>query len=248
MEFPVRITAFSLSTLAPTMSMFLKPTPAGRSAFPYLVWRSTLDRVAAALALLVASPVLLAAMLCIYIESGAPVLFCQTRVGQHGTPFRIFKLRSMRSGALGKAITGSGDPRITRTGSFLRHYKIDELPQLWNVLLGHMELVGPRPEVPFYVDQADPAWRTVLTCKPGLTDLSTLLYRNEEEILAQCVDPDRTYRQELLPKKLLLSTRYQERRTLAMDIKLLLLTARFSFRPSSFDPELVTRIFLKEIA
>jgi lipopolysaccharide/colanic/teichoic acid biosynthesis glycosyltransferase len=230
--------------------MFMKATTAGRgrSTSLCLVWRSTLERIAAALALLASSPILLAAMLCIYLESGGPVLFRQTRVGQNGTLFRIFKLRSMRSGPPGKAITCSGDPRITRTGIFLRRYKIDELPQLWNVLLGDMELIGPRPEVPAYVDQADPAWRTVLRCKPGLTDLSTLLYRNEEEILAQHADPDQVYRQELLPKKLLLSTHYQERRTLVMDMKLLLLTARFSLLPSSFDSKLITRIFLKEIA
>ena len=212
------------------------------------MFRSSGERIAAAIALLVCSPLLLIAMLGILAESGWPVLFRQTRAGQYGNPFKIVKLRTMRLGETGSVITKRGDSRITRIGALLRRYKIDELPQLWNILLGHMELIGPRPEVLRYVDMTDPLWLLVLSRKPGLSDPATLIYRDEEQMLARYADADRAYREEILPRKLLLSAQYQQRRNRMTDLKLLLLTVKFSFLPSSFDRERITRVFLKEFA
>jgi lipopolysaccharide/colanic/teichoic acid biosynthesis glycosyltransferase len=209
--------------------------------------RSPLERIAAAAGLLACSPLLLIAAACTFIDSGWPIFFRQTRVGKNGMLFKLLKLRTMRSDVSGARITKRGDRRITRVGAFLRGYKIDELPQLWNILLGQMQFIGPRPELPSLVNPEDPIWRAVLSHKPGLTDLATLLYRNEEDLLTAYSDSDRAYREEILPKKLLLSTYYQQSRDLAADLKLLLLTARFSFFPAGFDPDLVMRLFVKEI-
>jgi lipopolysaccharide/colanic/teichoic acid biosynthesis glycosyltransferase len=205
--------------------------------------RQSIERLLAAAALAVCSPVLLAAALCTIAESGWPVLFRQTRIGRNLKPFTLYKLRSMRAGSMGAGITSRGDPRVTRVGAFLRKYKLDELPQLWNVVAGHMNLIGPRPEVPAYVNPDDRLWRTVLSQRPGLTDLSSLVYRNEEELLAESVDPDRTYREEILPRKLALSAQYLQTRGFASDCRLLLLTARYSFLPVEFDPNRILAAF-----
>ncbi len=210
--------------------------------------RTALERAAAALALIVCSPLLLIGMVSILIESGAPVFFRQLRAGQHGKPFRLVKLRTMRPAGTGELITRGGDPRITRTGAILRRYKIDELPQLWNVLAGQMRLIGHRPEVLRYVDSNNALWQTVLLEKPGLTDLATLMYRNEEEVLARYADSDRAYREEILPRKLALSARYQRNRTFSTDLKLLALTATFSLLPSRFSPDRIERIFSEKTA
>jgi lipopolysaccharide/colanic/teichoic acid biosynthesis glycosyltransferase len=189
------------------------------------------------------SPVLLAAALAVWLEDGRPVLFRHVRVGRNGRKFDLLKFRSMRDGAGGPAITAGGDPRVTRVGRILRRYKLDELPQLWNVVRGDMALVGPRPEAPDYVDANDPVWRAVLRARPGITDLATLIYRNEEEILAGADDPDRYYRQVLLPAKLALNLRYAASRTPLSDLRLLALTLRYSFLPSGFDPARIERAF-----
>jgi lipopolysaccharide/colanic/teichoic acid biosynthesis glycosyltransferase len=205
--------------------------------------QQTLERLVAAVALVVCFPLLLAAAFCTIVESGWPVLFRQTRVGYKRKPFTLYKLRSMHAGSTGAGITARGDSRVTRVGAFLRKYKLDELPQLWNVVAGHMRLIGPRPELPAYVNSYDRLWRVVLSERPGLTDLSSLVYRNEEEILAQSSDPDRTYREEILPRKLALSARYLETRNFVSDCRLLILTARYSFLPSGFDPNRILAAF-----
>lgn len=205
--------------------------------------RDLFDRIAALLGLVVFSPVLLAAAAAVWLEDGCPILFRHTRIGRDNRPFSLVKFRSMRDGAKGAQITATQDPRITRTGRILRRYKIDELPQLWNVLRGNMSLVGPRPEVPEYVDTADPAWKSVLCFRPGITDLATLVYRNEEEILARSADPEQYYREILLPSKLALNLRYLRSRSLARDLKLLLLTVRFSFFPAGFNPRAIENAF-----
>lgn len=202
-----------------------------------------LERVAAAAGLVACSPVLAAAALCTLAGTGRPVLFRQQRAGRRGNPFTLLKLRTMRTGAQGSRITVGGDPRVTRVGSFLRRYKLDELPQLWNIAAGHMQFIGPRPELPALVDTDDPLWRAVLDEKPGLTDLSTLAYRNEEEVLAAYRNPDSAYREEILPRKLTLSAHYLRHRTVASDCRLLFLTVRYSFVPAGFDPEKVKRQF-----
>jgi lipopolysaccharide/colanic/teichoic acid biosynthesis glycosyltransferase len=205
--------------------------------------RITCDRVAAGVALAIASPVLFAAAVAIVLEDGVPVLYRQKRVGLHGQPFWCLKLRSMRNANSGTKVTASADPRITRIGRVLRAYKLDELPQLWNVVRGEMSLIGPRPEVPAFVDTRDPLWRSVLSVRPGLSDLASLVYRHEEKVLAVASDPEAFYRSEVLPRKLRLSTFYIRNRSVAKDLKLLLLTARYSFLPVRFEPQRVLRSF-----
>jgi lipopolysaccharide/colanic/teichoic acid biosynthesis glycosyltransferase len=207
----------------------------------------TLERLAAAVALICVSPVLAIAAAAVLLETGRPVLYRQTRVGQGGKPFWLFKLRSMRVGPPGSSITAGGDPRVSRVGARLRRYKLDELPQLWNVMLGEMQFVGPRPETPSFVEPDNALWRAVLREKPGLTDLSTLVYRNEEDILARYSDPERAYREELLPRKLALNASYRRVRSPGADFKLIFLTARYSFLPYGFDPDRIVKIFLQQI-
>src|SRR5450432_1352919 len=206
-----------------------------------------LERLTAAVALIGFSPVLAIAAAAVLLETGRPVLFRQIRVGRAGEPFSIFKLRSMRVGPPGSSITAGGDPRVSRVGAVLRRYKLDELPQLWNIMRGEMQFVGPRPELPSFVEPGNALWRAVLREKPGLTDLSTLVYRNEEDILARRSDPERAYREELLPRKLALNASYRRVRSLGADCKLVLLTARYSFLPYGFDPDRIVKTFLEQI-
>lgn len=185
------------------------------------------DVVIAALALLLLSPLLAAVALWVKLDSPGPVFFRQERVGRHGVPFRIHKFRTMRSGAAGLAITVGDDPRITRCGAFLRHSRIDELPQLLDVLAGRMSLVGPRPEVPRYVAHYPPALRErVLAVRPGLTDPASIAGIDESARLAQAADPEREYVEVILPAKLALAAQYAESATLASDLAVLLRTVR----------------------
>ena len=148
------------------------------------------DLFFAAFGLVVLSPVFLLIGLVVGLSDPGPVLFSQERVGQWGKRFRMLKFRSMVTNAsrTGLSLTRDGDPRVTRVGRFLRKTKLDELPQLWNVFRGDMSFVGPRPEVPEYVDRYTPEQRKVLSLKPGITDLATLEFRNEEELLSQAKD------------------------------------------------------------
>jgi lipopolysaccharide/colanic/teichoic acid biosynthesis glycosyltransferase/glycosyltransferase involved in cell wall biosynthesis len=199
------------------------------------------DFTCALLGLVVLSPVLLALALLILWRDGAPVFFSQTRVGRNGKHFRIWKFRTMRAGSAGDPITAAGDARVTPLGAVLRRLKLDELPQLFNVLKGEMSLVGPRPEVPEYVQSEAPIWRTVLRVRPGVTDLATLLYRNEEALLGAAPDPTAFYRETVLPSKLTLNVRYLDCRTFWRDLKLIYLTVRYSLFPEGFDPECIRR-------
>lgn len=207
-----------------------------------------LSRAAAAFGLLLCFPVLLSAALAVWLEDGRPVLFRHARIGRGGRPFLLLKLRSMRNRAAGPSITAGGDPRVTRVGRILRRYKIDELPQLWNVLRGEMTLVGPRPEAPEYVDASDPAWRVVLNERPGITSVAALIYRNEEQMLAAASDPDGYYRRVLLPAKLALNAQYAAARRPWDDLRLLALTVRYGFFPAGFDPARVERSFVRKAA
>jgi lipopolysaccharide/colanic/teichoic acid biosynthesis glycosyltransferase len=219
----------------------------GRGKRPLQSWvRSVIERFLAAVGLVCWAPILLVCGLCITLESGRPVLFRQTRVGQNGRPFRLLKLRSMYTNRAGTRVTAAGDSRVTRTGKFLRKYKLDELPQLWNVIVGDMQLIGPRPEVPSLVNFDDTRWQMILSEKPGLADLSTLVFRNEEDALSAHADPETTYEQVILPKKLRLSAAYQSRRNFYTDCKLLVLTARYSFVPAGFDPERILPLSAQE--
>ena len=194
--------------------------------------------------LVLTAPLLAAASVAIWRQDGWPVLYKQVRIGRDGKPFVLFKLRSMRSGTTGPSITAAGDARITPIGRWLRRYKLDELPQLWNVLIGDMSLVGPRPEAPAYVDPDSYEWREVLHTRPGITDLATLMYRNEELLLARADNPEAYYREQILPHKLKLNMAFQRRRTFWLEIKLIALTVRHSFWPSSFDAATIAPKFL----
>lgn len=188
-----------------------------------------IDLALAVVALVVLSPLLLAAMLWVRADSAGPVFFRQERVGRHGRVFRIHKLRTMHVDASqrGPAITEFDDPRITRAGRWLRHYRIDELPQLIDVITGHMSLVGPRPEVPRFVALYPPELRErVLAVRPGITDPASLEFADEVNLLAGSADPERTYVDVILPRKLRRQVEYAERASWVTDLAVIGRTLR----------------------
>lgn len=177
------------------------------------------DVVVAALLLVLLSPLMLAVALAVKLDSPGAVLFRQERVGRHGVPFRIHKFRTMAEGAAGPAITVGADARITRVGALLRRTRLDELPQLVDVLRGSMSLVGPRPEVPRYVALYPPALRErALAVRPGITDPASLDHIDEAAMLARAADPEREYVEVILPRKLQQAADYAESATLASDL------------------------------
>ena len=182
------------------------------------------DIVCAALGLLILSPVLLVCALLVGLTSPGGVLFRQERIGKDGVPFTIYKFRSMRKDNAGLKISTSRDTRITSVGRVLRKTKLDELPQLWNVLKGDMSFVGPRPEVREYTDLYTPEQRQVLMVRPGITGLASIRYRNENELLTASSDPNRTYIDEVMPAKLALDLKYIPCACVSYDIKLILET------------------------
>ncbi|MGB0137077.1 MAG: sugar transferase [Flavobacteriales bacterium] len=185
------------------------------------------DLIVAALAVLVLLPLLLLLALAVALTSPGGAFFAQTRVGKGGTEFRLLKFRSMRPGseAKGQLTVGGRDPRITAVGHFLRKTKLDELPQLFNILKGEMSLVGPRPEVPKYVALYSAEQRQVLQVRPGLTDYASLEYFEENALLGASENPEETYIQEVMPAKLALNAKYIEDMGLGTDLKILLRTA-----------------------
>ena len=185
------------------------------------------DMLLAALGLLLLSPLMLAVALWIKLDSHGPVFFRQERVGRFGVPFRIHKFRTMVHGGKGALITIGADARITRAGVRLRRAKLDELPQLIDVLRGAMSLVGPRPEVPRYVALYPAALRDkVLSVRPGVTDVASLEYRDENERLARAADPEREYVDVVMPAKLQLAAHYVDHASLGFDLQLILKTVR----------------------
>jgi lipopolysaccharide/colanic/teichoic acid biosynthesis glycosyltransferase len=157
-------------------------------------------------------------------DSAGPALYLQSRVGRFGEPFLIHKFRTMRHGVDhgGPQVTVANDPRITKAGHFLRRSKLDELPQLWDVLRGAMSFVGPRPEVPAFVSLYPQDVRDkVLSVRPGITDLASLEFRHENELLAQAQDPYATYVDEVMPRKLEYAMRYVDQASLTLDLKLI---------------------------
>jgi len=180
------------------------------------------DAFVSATALLLLSPLFIVISLLIKLTSAGPIFFLQQRVGREGRLFRIAKFRSMRDCAEKQpTITAHGDPRITPLGRVLRFLKIDELPQLWNVLKGEMSLVGPRPELPRYVAHYTAGQRSVLSVRPGMTDPASIKYAREERALGEKADPERYYVHVILPDKLDLNLQYIERITLLRDVFLL---------------------------
>jgi lipopolysaccharide/colanic/teichoic acid biosynthesis glycosyltransferase len=187
------------------------------------------DLVLAVLALAVLAPLLLAAALWVRLDSAGPAVFRQERVGRHGKVFRIHKLRTMRVDAAshGPAVTTAADPRVTAAGRWLRHYRIDELPQLLDVIAGHMSLVGPRPEVPRFVALYPPALREqVLSVRPGLTDPASLEFVDEAAALTSAADAERAYIDDILPRKLRCQAEYAQHASLASDLAVLARSVR----------------------
>jgi lipopolysaccharide/colanic/teichoic acid biosynthesis glycosyltransferase len=184
------------------------------------------DIIFSALGLVILSPLLLIIWLLIVLESRGGGFYTQERIGKDGVPFRLYKFRSMRPDSdKGSLITiGGHDSRITKTGFFIRKYKLDELPQLWNVLKGDMSLVGPRPEVRKYVDLYTPEQRVVLRVRPGITDYASIEYADENEILGKADDPERTYIEQIMPEKIRYNLKYINHPTVGEYFKIIFLT------------------------
>lgn len=184
------------------------------------------DIIASGLGIACLSPLFLILAIWIKADSRGPVFYHQTRVGRHNRDFRLFKFRSMRpnSDRLGLITIGGRDPRVTRSGYYIRKYKLDELPQLINVFIGDMSLVGPRPEVRKYVDMYTPEQLHVLDVRPGITSLASIRYRNENDILAAADDPDRAYIEQVMPDKLAIDLQYVTRANLLTDIRIIFST------------------------
>lgn len=187
-----------------------------------------IDVIASGIALVMVSPLLAIAALAIKLTSPGPVLFRQERVGRGFRSFRILKLRTMRASRPGedRQVTAEGDPRVTAVGRVLRRIKADELPQLVNVLRGDMSLVGPRPEVPRYVEMFRRDYEEILQCRPGITDLASIKYRDEESILAAAADPEQAYVTTVLPDKIALAKEYVRTRSTLLDLRIVMRTLR----------------------
>jgi lipopolysaccharide/colanic/teichoic acid biosynthesis glycosyltransferase len=184
------------------------------------------DIAVASIGLVLLSPLLLLLAVAIKVSSPGPVFYRGERIGRYGQPFRIFKFRSMVVDAekLGGSSSGDDDPRITPIGRFMRKCKLDELPQLINVLLGDMSMVGPRPEVARFVAMYTPEERVILTIRPGITDWASLWNSDEGAILAGAEDPDQAYLELIRPTKIRLQLKYVEERSLGTDMRILVLT------------------------
>lgn len=185
------------------------------------------DLLVAAVALALLALPMLAVAAWIRLDSPGPVFFRQLRVGRHGAPFRIHKFRTMRDAAPGLPLTVGDDARITRAGRWLRRTRVDELPQLIDVLMGDMSLVGPRPEVPRYAERVpEPLRARWLAVRPGITDPVSLEHLDEAALLARAADPEREYVEVVLPRKVQAAVAYAERASLATDLGVLLRTVR----------------------
>ena len=193
---------------------------------PQIFLKRLMDIAVSGCALAVLWPVFLLIAAAIKANDPGPVFYRQVRVGRDGKPFRIFKFRTMVAGAdrKGLAITVGRDSRITRVGAFLRRTKLDELAQLINVLLGDMSFVGPRPEVPRYVELYTPYQRQVLLVRPGITDYASIAYRNENDMLAGAQDPERMYIDVIMPAKIELNMKYLHEISPLADVRLILAT------------------------
>ncbi len=184
------------------------------------------DVVASGCGLLVLSPLFIILAIWIKLDSDGPVFYRQVRVGKDNKDFKLYKFRSMRVGAdkQGLITVGGRDPRVTRSGYFIRKYKLDEFPQLINVFIGDMSLVGPRPEVRKYVDMYTPEQMKVLSVRPGITSLASIRYRNENDILAAADDPDKCYIEKVMQDKLAIDLEYVDKHSFWYDVKLIFMT------------------------
>ena len=185
-----------------------------------MIFKRIFDIVFASVGLISFSPIFLIISAFIKLEDGGPILYPGVRVGKKGISFRIFKFRTMVMNAdkIGGSSTADNDPRITKTGKILRKYKLDELPQLFNVLIGEMSLVGPRPDVPYYVNMFADEEKAILSVPPGITDWATLWNPDEGAILARSANPDKTYLEEIRPEKIRLQLEYVRKRSFWIDL------------------------------
>jgi lipopolysaccharide/colanic/teichoic acid biosynthesis glycosyltransferase len=192
-----------------------------------------MDVIVGSLALIVFSPAIAFVAVRIKQEDGGPVFYLAPRVGKEGKAFRMYKFRTMVVNAdrIGGPSTAADDPRLTRVGHWIRHYKLDEIPQLINVVRGEMSLVGPRPEVQHYVDMYSPEERQILSVRPGITDWASIEYRNEGDILRGSDDPELAYMEKIRPGKIRLGLEYVRRQSLWTDVKILAQTARAVLMP-----------------
>lgn len=181
------------------------------------------DIIASGLGLLILSPLFLVVAIWVKLDSTGPVFYKQVRVGRNNKDFYLYKFRSMRVGSDKKGLitVGGHDPRVTRSGYYIRKYKLDEFPQLINVFKGEMSLVGPRPEVRKYVDLYTPEQMHVLDVRPGITDLASIRYRNENELLEQASDPEQYYRDVVMQDKLRINLEYVRNHSFLGDIRLI---------------------------
>lgn len=208
-----------------------------------------LDLICALFGLIVLAPLFLIVGLLIKLDSPGSVFYRGDRIGKDGTPFKMFKFRTMVVNAdqMGSALTHGGDPRITQVGRALRHWKIDELPQLINILRGDMSVVGPRPESPRYVEHYTPAQRQVLSVRPGVTGLTQVKFRHEETLLQACTNLEADYVETIMPQKLALDLEYIANHSLLLDLELVLQTFLCLFRaddliqsePDALEPSAV---------
>ncbi len=191
-----------------------------------MIAKRIFDIIFSLFGLVVLSPLFLVIAFLIVLDSKGGIFFLQERIGRYGQPFKIFKFRTMYKDAekKGQLTVGSRDPRITKVGYWLRKTKMDELPQLINVLKGDMSFVGPRPEVKKYVDLYNEEQKQVLNVRPGITDFASIVFRNENDLLAGSNDPERLYVEKIMPTKLKLNMKYIEDRNLLLDVKIILKT------------------------
>lgn len=184
------------------------------------------DIVASLIGIIILLPFFIVICISMIVSCGFPLFYLQTRVGKNGKDFKLFKFRTMHLDADKKGLltVGGRDPRVTTIGYYLRKYKLDELPQLFNVLLGKMSLVGPRPEVRKYVDLYTEEQQQVLSVKPGITDFASLEYINENDLLAKSDNPEQTYINEIMPAKLALNAKYIQQQGFLVDFKIIMKT------------------------
>lgn len=202
----------------------------------FLKW--IFDRLMALIGLLILWPVLLVVAILIRIKMpGGPVIFKQKRVGRNGKLFTMYKFRSMTVGHGGSSVSVSGESRITPLGAKLRHYKLDELPELWNVLIGDMSFVGPRPDVPGYADQLKGKDREVLKLRPGITGPASLKYRDEEDLLAKQADPQKYNDEVIFPDKVRINLYYLHHYSFIKDIEMIICTVLG--RRMKYDNEII---------
>jgi len=191
----------------------------------YEILKRLIDLAAALFLLVIFSPLILLIALAVLADDGRPILFLSQRTGRFGKPFMMYKFRSMKRGSeRGAQSTAQSDPRVTRVGKLLRRLKLDELPQLVNIVKGEMSLVGPRPELPRYTALYSAEEKLILSVRPGLTDFSSLEFIQLADHLG-CNDPDQTFEKKVLPLKNQLRLKYVKERSLVLDLKLILLTA-----------------------